>query len=65
MDALKMFSGPIIELHISNIHRRESIYHKSYISPVATAVIAGLSTNGYPVAIRSMLDMISRSSTGA
>jgi 3-dehydroquinate dehydratase II len=65
MDALKMFSGPIIELHISNIHRRESIYHKSYISPVATAVIAGLGTNGYPVAIRSMLDMISRSSTGA
>ena len=65
MDALKMFPGPIIELHISNIHRREPIYHKSYISPVATAVIAGLGTNGYPVAIRSMLDMISRSSTGA
>ncbi|WP_262270833.1 type II 3-dehydroquinate dehydratase [Microvirga yunnanensis] len=60
MDALKMFPGPIIELHISNIHRREQIYHKSYVSPVATAVIAGLGTDGYPTAVRSMLDMISR-----
>lgn len=59
MDSLKMFSGPIIELHISNIHRREPIYHKSYISPVATAVIAGLGTGGYPVAMRAMLGMIS------
>ncbi|MBJ6123795.1 type II 3-dehydroquinate dehydratase [Microvirga splendida] len=58
MDALKMFPGPLIELHISNIHRREPIYHKSYISPVATAVIAGLGTGGYPVAVRAMLDMI-------
>jgi 3-dehydroquinate dehydratase-2 len=58
MDALKMFSGPLIELHISNIHKREPIYHKSYVSPVATAVIAGLGINGYPVAVRAMLDMI-------
>jgi 3-dehydroquinate dehydratase II len=65
MDALKMFPGPIIELHISNIHRREPIYHKSYVSPVATAVIAGLGTSGYPVAVRSMLDMVSESSTGS
>ena len=61
MDALKMFSGPLIELHISNIHKREPIYHKSYVSPVATAVIAGLGTNGYPVAVRTILDMIGRS----
>ncbi len=47
MDALKMFPGPLIELHISNIHKREPIYHKSYVSPVATAVIAGLGTKGY------------------
>jgi 3-dehydroquinate dehydratase-2 len=57
MDALKMFPGPIIELHISNIHRREPLYHKSYVSPVATAVIAGLGTNGYPAAVRAMLVM--------
>ncbi len=58
MDALKMFPGPLIELHISNIHRREPIYHKSYISPIATAVIAGLGTNGYPVAVKAMLDIL-------
>ena len=42
LDALKMFPGPIIELHISNIHRREAIYQNSYVSKTATAVIAGL-----------------------
>ncbi len=57
MDALKMFRGPIIELHISNIHRREAIYHRSYVSPVATAVIAGLGTRGYPAAVRAMRDL--------
>lgn len=55
MDALKMFGGPLIELHISNIHRREEIYHKSYVSPVATAVIAGLGADGYPIAVRALL----------
>jgi 3-dehydroquinate dehydratase-2 len=58
MDSLKMFPGPIIELHISNIHRREPIYHRSYVSPVATAVIAGLGTNGYPIAVRAMRDLV-------
>lgn len=57
MDALKMFSRPIIELHISNIHRREPIYHKSYVSPIATAVIAGFGTRGYPIAVRAMCEM--------
>jgi 3-dehydroquinate dehydratase II len=61
MDALKMFPGPMIELHISNIHKREQIYHKSYVSPVATAVIAGLGTRGYPIAVRAILDMIGQS----
>jgi 3-dehydroquinate dehydratase-2 len=54
MDALKMFSGPILELHITNIHKREPIYHRSYVSPVATAVIAGLGVHGYPAALRAM-----------
>jgi 3-dehydroquinate dehydratase-2 len=57
MDALKMFPGPIIELHISNIHKREPIYHKSYVSPVATAVIAGLGVKGYAHAVRAMQDL--------
>jgi 3-dehydroquinate dehydratase-2 len=58
MDALKMFPGPIIELHITNIHRREPIYHKSYVSPIATAVIAGLGPKGYVAALRAMRDLI-------
>ena len=57
-DALRMFPGPIFELHITNIHKREPIYHRSYVSPVATAVIAGLGTSGYPTAVRAMRDLI-------
>ena len=57
MDALKMFPGPIIELHISNIHRREPIYHRSYVSPFATAVVAGLGTQGYVFALQAMDDL--------
>ena len=53
-----MVPGPIIELHISNIHRREAIYHKSLVSTVATAVIAGLGARGYPVAVRAILDLL-------
>ena len=55
LDALKMFEGPIIELHITNIHTRESMYHHSYVSKVATAVIAGLGAEGYRVATASLL----------
>ena len=58
MDSLKIFPGPIIELHISNIHRREPIYHRSYVSPVATAVIAGLGVSGYVVALQAMAELL-------
>ena len=58
LDALKMFSGPIVELHISNIHRREEHYHHSYVSKIATAVIAGLGPDGYVVATRAIVELI-------
>jgi 3-dehydroquinate dehydratase-2 len=58
LDALKMFPRPIIELHISNIHRREPYYHRSYVSLAATAIIAGLGAKGYPAAIRAMRDLV-------
>ena len=58
LDALKMFSGPIIELHISNIHRREAIYHHSLVSKAATAVIAGLGATGYAIAVQAMTALI-------
>ena len=54
MDSLKMFDGPKIELHISNVHARESVYHHSLISPVATAVMAGFGTDGYLLALTWM-----------
>lgn len=60
LDALKMFPGPIIELHITNIHRREAHYHHSYVSKVATAVIAGLGPDGYRVAVGAMLKLMQR-----
>ena len=51
LDALKMSAGPIIELHISNIHKREPIYHRSYVSMRADAVMAGLGARGYATAV--------------
>ena len=60
LDALKMFPGPIIELHISNIHRREAIYHHSLMSRAATAVIAGLGPDGYATAVASLLRILDK-----
>lgn len=57
LDALKMFPGPVVEFHISNIHRRDPIYHNSLISGVATAVLAGLGARGYALGVRAALDM--------
>lgn len=56
VDALKMFEGPVIEVHLSNIHAREAIYHRSNVSPIATGVIAGLGAAGYRAAVRALLD---------
>lgn len=58
LDALKMFEGPVIEFHISNIHKREPIYHRSYVSMRADAVMAGLGATGYATAIEAMLGMV-------
>jgi 3-dehydroquinate dehydratase-2 len=53
-----MFDGPIIELHISNVHAREATYHQSKISPVAKAVICGLGAYGYVVALQCAAQML-------
>ena len=58
LDALKMFDGPTIELHISNVHARESIYHSSLISRVATGIMIGFGARGYELAIEAMVDMV-------
>ena len=50
-DALAAFDGPIIEVHISNIHQREPFRRHSYVSAVASGVIAGCGTQGYALAL--------------
>jgi 3-dehydroquinate dehydratase II len=58
LDALKVFRWPIVEVHISNIHRREPLYHRSYISYAATGVIAGLGAHGYVLALEAISEML-------
>ncbi len=57
-DALRAFDGVIIEVHLSNIHRRESFRHHSWISPVADGVIAGLGMHGYELALAAAQRLI-------
>ena len=59
-DALILLSVPIIEVHISNIHRREPFRHHSYMADVATGQIVGLGVNGYYLALRAMADLVVR-----
>ncbi len=58
LDALNLFDGPVIEVHISNIHRRESFRHHSYVSARADGVIAGLGTEGYLAAVRRIKNLL-------
>lgn len=51
-DACAQLTAPLIELHISNTHKREEFRHHSYLSAVATGVILGLGVRGYPLALR-------------
>jgi len=54
LDALNAFEGPVIEVHISNIHKREAFRHNSLVSLRAEGVIAGLGTDGYALALRHL-----------
>ena len=57
-DALAIFKKPSIELHISNIYKREEFRHKSMISNVVTGIICGLGANGYILAINAMHELL-------
>ena len=57
-DALDIFKKPIIELHISNIYKREEFRQKSLISNVSTGVICGFGSNGYILAINAMQELL-------
>jgi len=54
LDALNTFDGPVLEVHISNVHQRESFRHHSYVSLRADGVIAGFGAEGYELAVRRM-----------
>ena len=57
-DALVIPEVPIVEVHISNIHQRESFRHHSYVSPLAVGVIAGLGVRGYEYAVRHLVALL-------
>ena len=58
LDALNAYDGPVIEVHISNIHKREVFRHHSYISQRADGVIAGCGTEGYLLALRRIRSLL-------
>lgn len=60
LDALRAFGRPIIEVHLSNVYRREDFRHHSYVSLAATGVIAGLGAQGYSLALKAMATLIDR-----
>jgi 3-dehydroquinate dehydratase-2 len=61
LDALKASELPVVEVHITNIHRRESIYHKSLVSLAALGVICGLGPIGYELALTALAEKVQAS----
>ncbi|WP_237154021.1 type II 3-dehydroquinate dehydratase [Oryzibacter oryziterrae] len=59
-DAIKGTGVPLIEVHISNVHARESFRHHSYVSPVAAGVIVGLGPRGYTLALEALAEIMSK-----
>jgi 3-dehydroquinate dehydratase II len=57
VDAIKAFEGPVMEVHISNIHARDEYHRHSKISHAATGVICGLGPHGYIAALRALAEM--------
>jgi 3-dehydroquinate dehydratase-2 len=57
-DALRLFPGPSIELHLSNTHARESFRHHSTLSPVVTGIIQGFGADGYRLAVQAMAGLL-------
>ena len=58
LDALNTFDGPVIEVHISNIHKREQFRHHSFVSARAEGVIAGCGTQGYQLALHRVATLL-------
>ncbi len=63
LDALNAFEPPVIEVHISNVHKREEFRHHSFVSVRADGVIAGFGTHGYLLALRRLARLIGEKAT--
>jgi 3-dehydroquinate dehydratase-2 len=57
-DALLLLSAPIVEVHLSNVHRRDAFRHRSFVSDVATGQIVGLGAQGYELALRALASVV-------
>jgi 3-dehydroquinate dehydratase-2 len=60
LDALNAFDGPVLEVHVSNVHRREEFRHRTYVSLRADGVIAGFGIEGYGLAIRRLGSLLGK-----
>ena len=58
LDALNAFEGPVIEVHLSNVHKREAFRHHSFVSMRADGVIAGFGAQGYELALRRIVRLV-------
>src|SRR5262245_8982168 len=65
LDALNAAARPVIELHLSNVFKREPFRHTSYVSPAAQGVICGFGPKGYELAIEAMADLLAKSANGS
>lgn len=64
LDALNAAEKPVIELHLSNVFRRESFRHHSYVAPAAQGVICGFGPKGYELAVEAMADLLAGKTAG-
>lgn len=62
-DALSAIAKPVIEVHISNVHKREAFRHHSFVSPIAEAIIVGCGTQGYGFALERMATLLAKEVT--
>lgn len=58
LDALNAYDGPVIEVHVSQLHKREAFRHRSYVGLRADAVLMGFGVNGYALAVRHLCEML-------
>jgi 3-dehydroquinate dehydratase-2 len=63
LDALQACGKPVIEVHLSNIYKREGFRHHSYVSPAATGVICGFGPQGYALAVDAMAELLTKVKT--